>query len=957
MQTDNKIVIPELSLNSKFFVLIYILPQMLLLAINLFSGWLIIDEMDQQQLTQGSMILGLQVIVLSLNFLCFFILINKDIRFKWILNVFFLIIHMTYLWYYSFHADDFIPANIQNWILNSSELFMAQYALIMPACFFSLLSLACMNFGMSRSKDIGITVALMILMPAFWYLIAVGMDSLFSSSNSLPIVIIICITVSTTVVMIGALLRLFTYLYLWTSSKDKVGYQFTAILLGLIAPLAGLLLNHSMPFPGDFQSASIYIFTIVNGFVLLIPVDKHYNTTVILFLRAMVFPFTLYFFLVFLPFLPLSFFAILAFGGGFLMLTPVALFAFQTKVNYEEIKIAIEKLGKKNAIGIFLLGFLCIPCYYTFSAFSDKAAINRSLNLVYSPNFTTEESIADDAERVSKILLKLRDMKAGAQIPYLSTVYNSIVFNGMVLPDKKMKQMYELLNGEKMPTAKNISNEIFIGSRRSRNWRPAIVKPNRDIEVKEVSVTDTLSDDLYVKTIRIRLKNNKPDTHSEYVTQFNLPEGVLITGMKLKIEGEFVPARVFDRKTAIWIFEKIKEVRRDPALLIYLSPTEVELRVYPFPANGEREVEVEFTVPKFMQTSSVIAGKQISFGGNSDPHIAVFKNKVYVPQNIQAEPIIRKSYLHFILDFSKGKEEDSKHYGKRMVELADKFKVSQCRITVGNIDSKTLSNSYIDIENKDNLQERINEADLPFRGTFWLEKCLKKELLNLRVKQDNFLTTPIFVIISDNDFKMIPQIKYYSHLYPDLNTVYFAGTDTGIKSYHFKKGVIESGLKENELKPVYLLKNQKQILAVSSEVSSLLAFEKPVKELYFYSSNEKKFKTLNDPIINGDVDLFSAGMDLWFMCKETFLHPHKKRGMMKELLQRSKDLSLMIPTTSFIVVESSVQWKMLTLKEKQKMNAHEALEFEQELESSEPFLLLILIIFFYIVYKKKRTVS
>ena len=53
---------------------------------------------------------------------------------------------------------------------------------------------------------------------------------------------------------------------------------------GLLAPLGGLLLNRKIPFPCDFQSPGVYVLTVLNGLVLLLPSSRSPNRAALLWL-------------------------------------------------------------------------------------------------------------------------------------------------------------------------------------------------------------------------------------------------------------------------------------------------------------------------------------------------------------------------------------------------------------------------------------------------------------------------------------------------------------------------------------------------------------------------------------------------------------------------------------------------------------------------------------------------
>lgn len=94
---------------------------------------------------------------------------------------------------------------------------------------------------------------------------------------------------------------------------------------------------------------------------------------------------------------------------------------------------------------------------------------------------------------------------------------------------------------------------------------------------------------------------NPTSQATEFLTTIQVPPGMMISGMWLTIGTERVPGRIFEKKSALWVYQKITEVRpvpRDPAILRYTGPQTAELRVYPVESREPRVVEVEFLYPE-----------------------------------------------------------------------------------------------------------------------------------------------------------------------------------------------------------------------------------------------------------------------------------------------------------------------------------------------------------------------
>ncbi len=237
------------------------------------------------------------------------------------------------------------------------------------------------------------------------------------------------------------------FIYLWLNNY-KAGHLVLLLAVGLAGPLGGLALNSQLPFPCDFQSLFVYVLAVINGLVLLLNFKEGTKREVLgWFLRCLMYPFSLYFFLVFLPFLPLSLIAMIAAGSGFLILAPTALFIVHTQKLVDEGKRVANLLGWKAVLLLFAIGFAVMPAIISTRALSDRHSLTQAIDAVYSPDYTNK-NIEIKLESVKRSLLKLRGMKDGIFLPFISTFYNKVVFNGMVLPDHKMNEMYLMFFGQ-----------------------------------------------------------------------------------------------------------------------------------------------------------------------------------------------------------------------------------------------------------------------------------------------------------------------------------------------------------------------------------------------------------------------------------------------------------------------------------------------------------------------------
>lgn len=76
---------------------------------------------------------------------------------------------------------------------------------------------------------------------------------------------------------------------------------------------------------------------------------------------------------------------------------------------------------------------------------------------------------------------------------------------------------------------------------------------------------------------------------------FPLPENAAISALSLWIDGKEAAGELLDKDKARDVYEGIVRTMRDPALLEYVGSRVFKLRIFPLPANGDRQVKLSYT--------------------------------------------------------------------------------------------------------------------------------------------------------------------------------------------------------------------------------------------------------------------------------------------------------------------------------------------------------------------------
>ncbi|RBP53589.1 MSEP-CTERM sorting domain-containing protein [Arenicella xantha] len=953
-----------------------IIPQVALLLVNI-RGWTLIQgETVQSEQSVAIAILLAELLILAL--VCSYVRIRSTLNtaraLLW-LSLLALVVHISYMICVPMFLEDAIPNAIQPWILNPEGVAYWNISLFMPGAFLALYVFTKQFFGsFTKLQSNLIVVVTTVGVPLFWYLSMSVLQPVWLGQYSVALSIVFATTM--VVVFLAGIIRLFDSLLAnlypsgltsndstlndtgendSQSSKKAINsfdlkYTLLVTLLGIAAPLGGLWLNLYLPFPADFQSTGVYVFTLINGLVLLIkPIGIH-GSPIRLFLRCITLPFIGYFFLVFLPFLPLSLIAILAVGAGFLMLTPLALGLFQARITLTEFSLAKQRVGSFKAVAIGVLGLAVLPGYFTTQALLDKHALDTSLRYFYSHDVNATPLTESQIRRSADTLVQLRDRKIGIQLPFISGAYNSIVFGSLVLSDNKIDRMHQLLTGEKLAAPKR----SFFGqpSRSSRSFRRnRITPPLQQVDLSEFSVKSKSAE---TATIQVELANRSSRTHSLYVGELTIPEGTFVTGLRLKIGDTWETGRVFDRKTAIWVFQKITEVRRDPALLYYTSATTAELRVYPFPAQGIREVEIDVQIHPHLNAQITLGDQAIDLNPSITSAAVVANDGTVLVDSPADVAFTREDYLHFILDYSSKARSTSRQYAKSIVETIEQTGVKKYRISAANISSNSNTDGdWLTSTDLDEITAYIDDIELTRVGGLWLTQAFAREArarINTRTTDDVSLR-PRFVVISQTDKLETPDASGWLWQMPDVTDWYVLRNNT-LSTRQFSHHTKSSA-------SVIALKDHSTISILPSTVPSLYSIRtKAPIELYNPAKSEFTpiLTTSETAIATPKWAKWAELAQLWTHWRTVRENPATLESERRALLDQSRALNLLIPTTSLIVVESASQWEILARKEKQSINNHSGLDFEEEQQTPEPvwwLLLAALLIFIY--HRDKRT--
>ena len=744
------------------------------------------------------------------------------------------------------------------------------------------------------------------------------------------------------------------------------GERIAIIVFALVLPVAGMLLNRTIPFPVDFQAWEVYALVVANTAILLLASFKHATRPRLSFLLlGATFPFSLYFFVVFLPYTPLSILAVIAMGAGFLVLTPTFLFTLHLHLLNKARRSLVPALipvTVTQSTGLTLGGlacFLLLPAFFIARGLADKSALNSALDHVYTPAIK-EEGITFPANRVNlaRALRSHRAYKNGIYYPILSDFYAWLVFDNLVLPDDKLGHLEEVFlgaaggNGNLDP----VRNDLSLFGRsgvRGRASMPRAVPPPRTVSVRDLRLDARPSGpEETIVTLTLTLENTEADTSTgaEYVKPLPLPAGVFVTGFRLHINGTPVSGRIVEKKTALWVYTMIRDSeRRDPGLLFYNAPDELELRVFPINRNAPVTVEIDFMLPGALTAPEVAAPSDdpaavlTRLGHGLRPRMTRGERGLVAAGGLDGTmlpAVERETYLHLIIDRSE-RNDFQGDLAAALRALREKFPAAgRARITLANFDVIDLVPELTPLDQLPRCEESTLQRVLPRAGGLDLDLAVAHALLLHRDAdldrasgQSGPPARPIFVVLGGATATPPPALDLstnWADLVPALEVHALSTDGTRVTHHAGRPGALPLLRLGGSMRP--LLAGRLTRFDAAGE-STLLEF---------WSPRANGWQPVEDATSQPASTLWSRAVSLQLRQQDHARSPGDAGVDPKSLVRSSRESGILLSSTSYIVVENEAQWRMIEQSEDRKLGQNAALE---HLETPAPPALFVAISF------------
>ncbi len=927
-------------LNPKWIFIINTLPIILLFFLFYGQYNIIKSLLEPENIRVWTIFTGVLAVLTIINFVYAIFLILKNKQVSIFYGFIALLTYIPFIYIYGQYAREIIPWSIPRWMI-SGEMILYIGTFLMPTLIYSLFVLAIHFTSKIQEQKAWKSLALAVVIPIFWYLFSQIILPLWKPLNYKFRHHVMMIFV-----IIGTLIFLFFLIraiYIIVSKKSQTWKKYELawkIPITIILPLIGLAVNNGLLFNkfsiseagifGNFTSIWYYLLAIFNGVLLCLPNIKNKSYRIILFFgRVVTFSYTFYFFMVFLPFLPLSVVAIIAFGIGFLMLSPLLLFVIHINELSKDFKYLKSHLSINYIRLIAFIGITIIPLFITLLYQNDRRVLNKTLDYVYTPNYLKDYDIDTKSLQKTLNVIKLNKDKRrnnsggifGTQTPYLSTFFKWIVLDNLTLSDKKINTIEKIFFDEKPINL------------RSENIR------NKTTKITNISTKSTYDETqkAWKTWIDLEITNNSDTSRFvEYVTTIDLPIGSFISDYYLYVGDRKEMGILAEKKSAMWVFNQIRNTNRDPGILYYLTGNKVAFRVFPFAKNEVRKTGIEILHKEPMEL--FLDGNLIKLGDNSkiiENEIIETDNVIYVSAKRKEalKRVKRKPYFHFLVDVSNNKKELISDYKRSIHKVLNKHKFQSENAKISFV------NSYTKTIDFNNWEQEIEKQT--FKGSFFLDRAIKKTLINsYKVK-----TYPILIVLTDSIQKAILKNDFadFKNTFPETDVFY---------NLH-KTGMIDAHS---------LLSHSKNTITKNTKIDlENTVLEYTYREKIHYLSNNNKpsvllkkdnFTTFEHEIKENN---WSSALAMQGMWNSQILHPETSHKGWLQLVKYSFMSKIMSPVTSFIVVENEAQKAMLKKKQEQVLKANKSLDVGEDTQRmSEPSTIILVLLFGLVLFYRER---
>jgi len=274
---------------------------------------------------------------------------------------------------------------------------------------------------------------------------------------------------------------------------------------------------------------------------------------------------------------------------------------------------------------------------------------------------------------------------------------------------------------------------------------------------------------------------------------------------------------------------------------------------------------------------------------------------------------------------------------------------TECAITLANYESADVPGRLVPIKSL-NAAMLKGDGALPQRGGFLADRAIKRALLTYhdRLSRAGSLDPeleryPIIIVISDPhpDLAFSKELLAFGRFAPDITGFYVTKNGEQLTPYDFNGN--RDSLASPQQHPVALLKvgNAVSPCVLDASETQTVQFEAATDQRTLCVLDHGSFRALNPASTIPPESPYSSGVRALQRYHAWVTNPSLGNSGLADVVALSRETGILVAATSYIVVENTAQWKILAMKERQKLGNQAALEFEDVPEPTTWFMILL----------------
>ena len=388
----------------------------------------------------------------------------------------------------------------------------------------------------------------------------------------------------------------------------KWGFNSGVFLIGIILPTLTLLVelytqicadSFIDPIPTLWQ-ALLVAFVPISNFYLFwcLWKERYERATLFGWASAVTMGIAIVYSMIFLPVSPISVFAIILMGLGFLGLSPMfallATFLMRRRFRKETGNSSFILSWKGTLVGFLMALSVFAICE------SEVFITRHGMEMASSNDVASQKQGLDLLQRFGDEDYLLKLSRGYKNNYYASDTAYSMFSRSSGYSTEKAREIFYRLSG-KSPENTRLRSRFGFGfdnSQTRANWR------NGELSLISSEMEGSIDNDAslgYLEWV-FEFKNDHKFAQSEAIGQIQLPPNAVVSRLTLWIDGEEREAAYAERNRVTQAYEKIVSSRRDPVLVTTSGKDRVSMKCFPvLPKGGIMKVKVGITFPLVLE--------------------------------------------------------------------------------------------------------------------------------------------------------------------------------------------------------------------------------------------------------------------------------------------------------------------------------------------------------------------